>query len=142
MPTPVPPNPLTVSISQSIAISRSATPVQGLGDATMTTSTAVPSSVGEGATGGLVDHTDINLSLIESSQEVNIKSLLCLYMVFNGCESNFEVNIFQFSNVTTNETFTLPVSSKIMSVKLLVIVIIVFKPYPGTYCLMPGSCYI
>jgi len=103
MPTPVPPNPLTMSISQSIAISRSATPVQGLGDATMTTSTAVPSSVGEGATGGLVDHTEINLSLIESSQEVNIKSLLCLYMymVFKGCESNFEVNIFHFSKVAT-----------------------------------------
>ena len=135
MPTPVPPNPLTMSISQSIAISRSATPVQGLGDATMTTSTAVPSSVGEGATGGLVDHTDINLSLIESSQEVNIKSLLCLYMymVFKGCESNFELNIFHFSKVATNETFTLPVSSKIIkSVKLLVIVIIVFKHNPGT----------
>jgi len=29
-----------------------------------------------------------------------------------------------------------------MSVKLLVIVIIVFKPYPRTYCLMQGSCVI
>jgi len=29
-----------------------------------------------------------------------------------------------------------------MSVKLLVIVIIVFKRYPGTGCLMQGSCFI
>jgi len=29
-----------------------------------------------------------------------------------------------------------------MSVKLLVIVIIVFKRYPSTYCLMQGSCFI
>jgi len=29
-----------------------------------------------------------------------------------------------------------------MSVKLLVIVIIVFKHYPITYCLMQGSCFI
>ena len=31
---------------------------------------------------------------------------------------------------------------KIVSVKLLVIVIIVFKGYPRTYCLMQGSCFI
>jgi len=29
-----------------------------------------------------------------------------------------------------------------MSVKLLVIVIIVFKRYPSTYCLIQGSCFI
>ena len=29
-----------------------------------------------------------------------------------------------------------------MSVKLLVIVIIVFKRYSSTYCLMHGSCFI
>jgi len=29
-----------------------------------------------------------------------------------------------------------------MSVKLFVIVIIVLKPYPSTYCLMQGSCFI
>jgi len=29
-----------------------------------------------------------------------------------------------------------------MSDKLLVIVIIVFKHYPSTYCLMQGSCFI
>jgi len=33
-------------------------------------------------------------------------------------------------------------SEKIMSVKLLVIVIIDFKHYPSTYCLMQGSCFI
>ena len=31
---------------------------------------------------------------------------------------------------------------KIVSVKLLVIVITVFKRYPSTYCLMQGSCFI
>jgi len=31
---------------------------------------------------------------------------------------------------------------KIMSVKLLVIVTIVFKHYPSTYCLMQGRCFI
>jgi len=29
-----------------------------------------------------------------------------------------------------------------MSIKLLVIVIIVFKRYPSTNCLMQGSCFI
>jgi len=29
-----------------------------------------------------------------------------------------------------------------MSVKLFVIVIIVLKPYPSTYCLMQRSCFI
>jgi len=29
-----------------------------------------------------------------------------------------------------------------MSVNLYVIVIIVFKRYPSTYCLMQGSCFI
>jgi len=29
-----------------------------------------------------------------------------------------------------------------VSVKLLIIVIIVFKRYPSTYCLMQGSCFI
>jgi len=29
-----------------------------------------------------------------------------------------------------------------MSVKLLVIVIIVFKSYPSAYCLMQGNCFI
>ena len=33
-------------------------------------------------------------------------------------------------------------SSKIMSVKLLVIVIIDVKRYPSAYCLMKGSCFI
>jgi len=33
-------------------------------------------------------------------------------------------------------------SSKIMSVKLLVIVIIDFKHFPSTYCVMQGSCFI
>jgi len=31
---------------------------------------------------------------------------------------------------------------KIVSVKLLVIVIIVFKSYPSTYCLIRGRCVI
>jgi len=31
---------------------------------------------------------------------------------------------------------------KIVSVELLVIVIIVIKRYPSTYCLMQGSCFI
>ena len=31
---------------------------------------------------------------------------------------------------------------KSVSVKLLVIVIVVFKRYPSTYCLMQGSCFI
>jgi len=29
-----------------------------------------------------------------------------------------------------------------MSVKLYIIIIIVFKRYPSTYCLMQGSCFI
>jgi len=29
-----------------------------------------------------------------------------------------------------------------MSVKLFVIVIVVFKRYPSTYCLMQGRCFI
>lgn len=65
MPTPVP-NPLTMS--QSLATPRSQTPVQGLMEASAVSSASQPPV--EGATGGVLDHTEINLSLIESTQEV------------------------------------------------------------------------
>ena len=52
---------------------------------------------------------------------------LKLTVGLKGCDSNFEVNIFY---------------EKIMSVKLLAIVIIDFKRYPSTYCLMQGGCSI
>ena len=39
-----------------------------------------------------------------------------------GCDSNFEVNIFQILKAATNEK--------------------VFKHYPCTYCLLQGICFI
>ena len=47
-----------------------------------------------------------------------------MYIDIKGCDSNFEVKF-----------------SKCL-VKLLVIVIIVFKRYPRIYCFMRGSCFI
>lgn len=70
MPTPVQ-NTLLTSISQSLATPRSMTPIQGLMESSMVSSTTGLGTT-EGATGGPVDHTDINLSMIESSQEVRM----------------------------------------------------------------------
>ena len=53
-------------------------------------------------------------------------------LLLKDCDSNFEVNIFFFNWH----------QKSYMSVKLLVIVIIVFKSYPSTYCLMQGSCFV
>ena len=66
-------------------------------------------------------------------------SLGCIVVAhIKGCDSNFEVKCSNYS-FSTKETTT---NQKIMSVKLLFIVIIDFKPYPSTYCLMQGSCFI
>jgi len=48
-----------------------------------------------------------------------------MYIDIKGCDSNFEVKF-----------------SKCLNVKLLVIVIKVFRRYHRIYCFMRGSCFI
>ena len=48
--------------------------------------------------------------------------------------SHYKVNIISNNKVEFYE--------KIVYLKLLVIVIIYFKRYPNTYCLMRGNCFI
>ncbi|XP_052796353.1 E3 ubiquitin-protein ligase HERC2-like isoform X2 [Mya arenaria] len=59
-------NPLVMSLSQASATPRSTTPIPFL-EASLVTSTTLPPL--EGAVGGIVDHTDINLALMENSLE-------------------------------------------------------------------------
>jgi len=74
-------------------------------------------------------------------------------MVLSVIESDRTLSHVRLSeNIVVIEGFCSTVSSydgdkieiviEIMSVKLLVIVIIVFKRYPSTYCLMQGRCFI
>ena len=66
---------------------------------------------------------DMNLYVRNDKINVCIKSTD--EKSLKDCDSNFEVN------KNTAELY-----EKTLSVKLLFIVIIVFKPYPSTYCLM------
>ena len=74
-------------------------------------------------------------------------------MVLSVIESDRTLSHVRLSeNIVVIEGFCLTVSSydgdkieiviAIMSVKLLVIVFIVFKRYPSTYCLMQDRCFI
>jgi len=62
-------------------------------------------------------------------------SLTCIVtlLFFDDLCSHYKANI-------SNDKAEL--YEKIVSVKLLVIVIKVFKRYPSTYCIMQGSCFI
>jgi len=59
-----------------------------------------------------------------------------------GCDSNFEVKCSNLQVYLGHAWVKIDIVIENHSVKLLVIVIIDFKSYPSTYCLMQGSCFI